>query len=290
MRKTVKSNPEELIRELLINKYKTLENACKMLNIGTSQSLHNNLNRWSKNEGTFKAFYNILSQLNYKLEYSAIPVFAKEFNYDKLSRLLDCEQIEAALNLINSEKSSLGEIEYVKLLDQIESRKSILENKYRTTVTFSAEYLKKLLDFHNSSDLSKNLEFIVDGYFKINSISDELTKLLESKEKTDLLKKINSVFFKTINKVEKHNVKKVMADDEEIWTKLENNKIYEITNFFEEESILKFRFKKNKEKLKIISLEMVNDTIYAVNGKYDEQEFEGRFDIIEEKINKIKLI
>jgi len=295
LEKYIKNNPENLIRELLTSKYGTLDNACKELELGSRQALNNNLKRWSKQEGTFKAFYNILSQLQYRVEYSAIPILSREFNYEEFSKLLDNGEIKRASALINREYNgenlSLNTTEYTELRNQLENRKSLVENKYRTVVTFSKEHLKSIIDLHNSPEFSKNLEFIINGYFKIRDIYEDILKAIDSSNivgKEDIKKEFMKGYFKTIDRTKQHYVKKVMVDQEEVWVKLENNKIYEITDFFENNSLLKFKVKKNREKLEISYLNIIGNDIYIVSGNYDGVSFLGEYNPIIDERNKVK--
>ena len=298
MEKIIKSNPEKLIRELLTSKYGTLDNASSNLNIGSRQALNNNLKRWSNQEGTFKAFYNILSQLNYKIEYYAFPIIPTEFDYDKFSKLLDDGKFTQASRLIdvayNGNNQSLYTSEYKELRNQLENRKSYIENKYRLISTFSEKQLTAIIELNKSFEFSKNLELVIDGYFQIKEIYSDLEKIIESSnsiiDKEELKKKLDNAFWGTIGRQKNYFVEKMLVDDETIWIKLENNKMYDITNFFDEESLSKFKVKKNREKLEVKYLTITDNTnvIEAVNCIYDGNPFLGVYNPITKELKKIE--
>ena len=298
MENFIKSNPENLIRELLTSKYNTLDNACKSLKLGSSQGLNNNLKRWANQEGTFKAFYNIISKLQYKIEYHAFPILPSEFDYDKFSKLLDDGKFTQASKLIdyayNSENQSIYTSEYAVLRNQLENRKSYVENKYRIITTFSEKQLELIIETNKSFEFSKNLELVIDGYFQIKEIYSDLEKIIESSnstfDKEELKKKLDNAFWGTIGRQKNYFVEKMLVDDEAIWIKLENNKMYDITNFFDEESLSKFKVKKNREKLEVKYLTITDNTnvIEAVNCIYDGNPFLGVYSPITKELKKIE--
>jgi len=298
LKKIIKSNPENVIRELLTIKYGTLDKACSNLNIGSRQALNNNLKRWSNQEGTFKAFYNILSQLNYKIEYYAFPIIPTEFDYDKFSKLLDDGKFTQASRLIDSAYSGNNQClytsEYKELRNQLENRKSYLENKYRIITSFSEEQLNSIIELNKSSEFSKNLEIVVDGYFQLKDIYSDLEKIIEYSdiidEKEEIKKKFYNAFFGTIGREKKYFVEKMLVDNTAIWVKLGNNKIYDITNFFDGASLSKLNSKKKIEKLKVEYLSITDNTntVSMVNCIYDGQVFLGEYDYVTEEMKQIK--
>ncbi|UUV17562.1 hypothetical protein NRK67_01650 [Fusobacteria bacterium ZRK30] len=296
MEKLIKSNPENLIRELLTSKYNTLDNACKILELGSSQGLNNNLKRWSNQEGTFKAFYKIISKLQYKIEYHAFPILPSEFDYEKFSKLLDDGKFAQASRLIdfayNSENQSIYTAEYAVLRNQLENRKSYVENKYRIITTFSEKQLNFIIKTNKSFEFTKNLELIVDGYSKIKDIFEDIENIIEISNvdnKEEIQKKFRDGFFGTIGHEENYFVEKVFVDDEAVWVKLKNGKMYDITYFFEKNSLLKFKVRKNQTKLKIEYLNITDNTntINMVNCIYDGNPFLGKYNYMTKELKKV---
>jgi hypothetical protein len=297
LEKIITNNPEKLIRDLLTSRYKTLDNACINLDIGSRQALNNNLKKWSIQEGTFKPFYNILSQLQYKVEFYAFPILPNAFDYDKFSNLLDNGKFSQASKMIDTayynEDYSLYTSEYIELRNQLENRKSITEKKYRTIVTFSEDQLKSISNLNKGYEFSKNLELTVDGYFKIKNIFKDLEKIIEFSNvdnKEEIMKKFQEGFFGTIGRQKKYFVEKILVDDEVVWVKLENNKMYDITDFFEENSLLKFKVRKNRERLNVEYLTITDNTntVNLVNCIYDGKPFLGEYNYITKELKKIE--
>ncbi len=293
MERTVKSNPENLIRELIIKKYGTLDNACNTLDIGTRQGLNNNLRRWAEKEGTFKAFYKVLSELGYKIEYYAIPILNKDFDYDKFSSLLDEGATSKASRMIDKEyksRESLDTTEYLELRNQLEVRKRHIEGEYRTVVTFPENYIKSIIDFNPSKDFPRNLNFIVEGYLKLEKLLPELEKIIDSSplnNKSLMKDKIKGVYFEKVEATSKVFVKKIMADSEEIWLKTVNDALYDVSNFFSDKSLKKFKVRKNIEKLEIDFLKLSGQDIIYVSGCYEGNPFIGEYCSLYNEFKKI---
>lgn len=296
MKRTIKSNPENLIRELITEKYGTLDNACNTLDIGTRQGLNNNLRRWAEKEGTFKAFYKILSELGYKIEYCAIPILNGEFDYKKFSQLLDEGEIKKASKMIDKnyrdeKNQTLDTTQYLELRNQIENRKGYLAGKYRTIVTFPEDWIKSIIDFNYKRDFSENLNFIVERYLKFEGVLDKVQKIIisSSESNKDILNtQLEEAFFEKVETSTKVSTEKIMADSENIWVKTDMGDICDITRFFTKKSLGKFKVKKNNEKLKIDLLKISGNEIIFISGRYDGRPFIGEYCPIYKELKQIE--
>lgn len=297
MGKIVKSNPANLVRELLVNKYGTLESASKILGLGSRQALNNNLKRWSKHEGALKAFYELVSKLGCRLEYTAYPIVSEAFDYVKFTELLENNKIKEASMQINNEylkkEATLGSEEYEKLRNQLEGRKENSYYEFKILSSYTEKQLKFILDFKNGRyDFTRTLKYILDGFIELMEIYEEIYKIIEKsdfKNKEILKDKLLMIKYdRPIKRSMEYPVEKIMIDEEEAWIKLKNGKIFDITNFFENKSFFEFKVKKNRKKLRINFVEVIGDKIESVSGSYDDIPFLGKYDFIKEKLKQIK--
>ena len=298
LRKVVKSNPADLIRELLISKYGTLDNASKILGLKTRQSLNNNLRRWSKHEGALKAFYELVSKLECRLEYTAYPITSKNFDYVKFTELLENNKIKEASRLIDSEylkeEATLGSEEYEKLRNQLENRREDSSYEFKILSSYTEKQLRFILGFKSGRyDFTRTLKYILDGFMEFMEIHEEISEIVENSEKSkEIIKdKLSMIKYdKPIKRSIEHLAERTMVDEEEIWVKLENGKIFDITNFFEEKSLLKFKVKKNREKLKIEAVVIIEktDKVELVKCTYEDNHFSGKYNYITMELDKIK--